>query len=59
MAKTQVDVDTRKADVVDETSEASGLGWQFWVFVPLAVLAVAGTAYLVARRFFGGSDTSV
>ena len=56
MSRTQADVELNQ-EVLDEIVEETGRVWMVWVFTPLALLAVAGVAYFIIRRFFGSSDT--
>ena len=56
MSQTQTDFELNP-DVLDEIVEETGRVRMFWVFAPLALLAIAGVAYFIVRRFFGSSDT--
>lgn len=53
MSQTDVELDP---EVLDEIVEETGRVWMLWLLTPLAVLAVAGVAYFVVRRFFGSAD---
>ena len=56
MAKTVADVE-KKINILDETEEVqTGRGWKFWVVTPLVLATVACGAFLVVRRWFGGSE---
>lgn len=55
MSQTQADVELNP-EVLDEIVEETGRVWMLWLLTPLAVLAVAGVAYFVIRRFFGNTD---
>ena len=55
MAQTQTDVELDPA-VLDEIVEETGRVWMAWIIAPLALLAVAGVAFFVIRRFFGNAD---
>lgn len=53
MSQTDVVLDPEVLNaIVDETGRA----WFAWVITPIALLAVAGVAFFVIRRFFGNSD---
>ncbi|HYT27843.1 MAG TPA: hypothetical protein VEL72_02400 [Ktedonobacteraceae bacterium] len=53
MAKTVADIE-KKIGIMDETEEAhKGLDRKFWVFAPLALVTIAGCAFLVVRRRLG------
>jgi hypothetical protein len=56
MAKTLADI-KEKIDILDETEEVhKGRGWKFWVIAPVVLATVACGAFLVVRRWFGGSE---
>jgi phosphate/sulfate permease len=43
-------------DVLDEIVEETGRVWMVWVLTPIALLAIAGVAFFIIRRFFGNSE---
>jgi exosome complex RNA-binding protein Rrp42 (RNase PH superfamily) len=52
---TDVEKQLKKATLVDEVKPATKQGSKkFWLFVPLAVLAAGGCAFLVVRRTWQG-----
>lgn len=52
MTKTVADIE-KKTEILDETEKTyKGLGWKLWVFPPLALVTIAGCAFLVVRRRF-------
>jgi phosphate/sulfate permease len=55
MSQTQADVELNP-EVLDEIVEETGRVWMLWLLTPLVVLAVAGVAYFVIRRFFGNAE---
>jgi phosphate/sulfate permease len=55
MSQTQTDFEL-DPEVLDEIVEETGRVWMAWIITPLALVAVAGIAFFVIRRFFGNSD---
>ena len=55
MSQTETDFELNP-EVLDEIVEETGRAWMAWVFAPIALLAVAGVAFFIIRRFFGNSD---
>jgi hypothetical protein len=58
MSQSQTDVEL-DPEVLDEIVEQTGRVWIAWVITPIALLAVAGVAFFIIRRFFGNSDTEL
>jgi hypothetical protein len=55
MTKTIAETE-KKTGTIDGTEEyRKGRGWIFWVCAPLALLTIAGSAFLVVRRRFAES----
>lgn len=55
MSQTQADVELNQ-EVLDEIVEETGRVWMLWLLTPLALVAIAGVAFFVVRRFFGSAD---
>jgi phosphate/sulfate permease len=55
MSQTQTDVEL-DPEVLDEIVEETGRVWMVWVLTPIALLAIAGVAFFIIRRFFGNSE---
>ena len=55
MSQSQTDVELNP-EVIDEIVEETGRAWIAWVIAPIALLAVAGVAFFIIRRFFANSE---
>ncbi|HZS75488.1 MAG TPA: hypothetical protein VFA41_02655 [Ktedonobacteraceae bacterium] len=45
----------KKVEIVNDVEEATKGSRKWWLIVPVAVLAVAGGAFLVVRRFISSN----
>ena len=57
MPKTLSEVELETMEIIDEIEGTAkkGKGLWFWLLVPVALVTVATTSYLIVRRVFGGS----